>query len=262
MGNKKIMYKNNNYVVRNSNETDDHFASRILNLLLKDIYELLKQKDLYNDTEFKFKFLHICKMIIKNSIKENSSEPIFNKILSIKLIKKDILLEYSKYYISLTKNDVKDTLSYYIDMYTNSYEGFLDSVTVRSLYTKKYDRIFEKIDENNIDMHRIKKQIVNNFYAYKNTIRGYERKEFKKYNLQAKKIISNYERTLSKEDSRIIRMMCFNLFNKYIKDDKTIDFDTYFVNYLLHFDLEQAKEISLKVQNYKDNYEVRNVLAR
>ena len=262
MENKKIIYKSNNYVVRNSNESDNSFATRILTLLLKDIYNMLKKENLYDDIDLRFKFLYICKKIIEDSIKENDNVPIIDKISSLKINKKDVLLEYSKYISLDKKTDAKEVLSYYIDQYTDSYEGALDKDTVKELYTKKYDRIFEKIDENNVDIDKVKKQIVNNFYSYKNTIRGYERKEFKKYLLRIKELMKTYESTLSKEDAMIIRHTISNLILNYISGNETDSFDTYFVKKILSFDLKQAKEVSLKENKYKDEYKFRNVLVK
>lgn len=257
------MFNNNlEKIYESNNDSDNINVANILNILLNDIYSNLKQKDLFDDIDLRFKFLYICRMVIEESIKENDNTLILNKILSLKLNKKDILLEYSKYTGLDEKSTIKEAYTYYIDMYTNSYEGSLDKTTVKGLYTIKYDNIFKNIDDNNFNIRKIKKQIVNNFYFYKNTIRGYERKEFKKNLLRARELIKLYENTLSKEDLMMIRKVSFNLINAYITDDKMDSFDNYFVSHLLSFDLEQAKEISLNEKKYKNEYKLRNVLVK
>ena len=127
-----------------------------------------------------------------------------------------------------------------MNYHTSIIGNYIYKKTVREMYEEKYQLLLSRLKDGSSDPDYLSHFFGSNFNSYSYSIRGYERKLISECNKKICKLLREYEKTLSKEDLKVLRSIYYPLIYEYIKNEKTEDFESFFIRNLINFDIVPA----------------------
>lgn len=249
-------------LARNNPDKIDILRSKLIDEVRKYLYNGLDKNGVAK--EYRSKYLYMCMLELEDYINNKSNGSFKIRIDQIlrTMTPKKILAAYAKEADLTNLDEVEDVYSYFPKVYTEKYTGMLDPKTVREMYDEKYKVLLERLKNKSSDPDYLSHYFGTNFNSYSFSVKGYERRLISECNKKICKLLRDYEKTLSKEDLKMLRSTYYPVIFEYVKQPKTEDFETFFIKHLINYDLEEAKELRKTYNKYKDEYERRNVLVK
>lgn len=249
-------------LIRNFKDKKELLMPKLMDEINKKVSKGLKEKEFDDNT--KYKFLYICYTEAEKALMDDNSRFLSSKI--DKMIEKATTKEIASLYLRLVDlnsiSDIEKAYSHFIGIYVEKYKGMLDKETVHDMYEEKFNHLLDRLDTKKSNPNYLSNYFGSNFNSYSFSVKGYERRLIANCNKKICKLLRDYEKTLSKEDLKMLRSIYYPITFEYVKQPKTEDFETFFIKHLINYDLEEAKELRKTYNKYKDEYEIRNVLIK